>query len=176
MAITIVETVGSASANSFVSLAELASYMEGRLNSTSFDNATTDNKNRALAEATRELSAISWAGVRTDDTQALAWPRDLVRNPDDPNYDFYDDGVIPERVKRATYELALAFLKSGTVDIVSLDTTINVRRTSIAGAIETEYYDPGHRITGLARYPAVMREIRPLLAASSKMTVDVTRS
>jgi hypothetical protein len=177
MAITIDSTVGGAAANSYVTLAEWTTYLEGRLNVTAFTGAASDDiRNRALAEATRELSAISWAGVRTDDTQALAWPRDLVRNPDDPNYDFYDDGVIPERVKRATYELALAFLKSGTVDIVSLDTTINVRRTSIAGAIETEYYDPGHRITGLARYPAVMREIRPLLAASSKMTVDVTRS
>jgi hypothetical protein len=124
MAITIDATVGGAAANSYVTLAEMVSYMEGRLNSTSFDSATTDNQNRALAEATRELSALSWAGVRTDDTQALAWPRDLVRNPDDPNYDYIDSDVIPERIKRATYELAFQFLKAGTRDIVSQDTTL----------------------------------------------------
>ena len=175
MAVTITATVGSASANSFVTLSEWTTYMESRLNSDAFDDATTDEQNRALTEATRELSSIMWPGVRTDDVQALAWPRELVRNPDDPNHNYYDDDIIPDRVKRATYELALAFLKAGTTDIVSQDTALDVKRSSIAGAIETEYYGPGHRTKGLARYPAVMREIGPLIQAAS-FTATVERS
>ena len=175
MAITIVATVGSASANSFVTLAEMTTYMEGRLNSDAFDDATTDEQNRSLAEATRELSAVTWAGYRTDDTQALSWPREWVVNVDDPNHDYYDNATIPDRVKRATYELALAFLKAGTTDIVSLDESLNVRSESVGqSSVATEYYDPGSRIKGLARYPAVTREIRPLLA-SAGLTTRVVR-
>lgn len=175
MPVTIVATVGSASANSFTTLAEWTTYMESRLNSDSFDDATTDEKNRALCEATRELSALVWQGYRTDDVQALAWPREWVLNPDDPNRDYFDDNVIPDRVKRATYELALAFLKAGTTDIVSLDESLNVQSESIGpGAIATSYYEPGFRIRGLARYPAVMREVRPLLEAQG-ITSPVVR-
>lgn len=174
MAITIVATPGSASANSFVLLAEWATYMEGRSNADAFDDADTDTQNRALAEATRELSAATWNGYRTDDTQALAWPRDWVVNPDDPNHNYYDSDVIPDRVKRATYELALAVLKAGTTDIFSLDTSLDIRRSSIGGAIDTEYYDPGFRVKGLARYPAVTREIRPLMAGTG-LTSRVVR-
>ena len=164
MAIVIVATVGSASANSFTTLAEWTTYMEGRLNSDDFDDATTDTQNRALAEATRELSAVAWQGQRVDDTQALAWPRDWVIDVDDPTCNYYDSAEIPGRIKRATYELALAFLKGGTTDLASLDETLNVKRSQI-DVIATEYYDPGQRVRGLARFPAVMREIRPLMAA-----------
>lgn len=171
MALAIDATVGGAASNSFVTLAEWTTYMEGRLNSDAFDDADSDDtRNRALAEATRELSAVGWRGDRTDDTQALAWPRQWVCNPDDPNGDYFDTGVIPDRVKRATYELALAFLKAGTTDIVSLDdTTLNVKRSQI-DVIATEYYEPGFRVKGLARFPAVMREIRPLMASAGFVT------
>ena len=165
MALTIDATVGGASANSFVLLTEFATYMESRSNSDAYDDADSDDtRNRALAEATRELSALMWQGYRVDDTQALAWPRDLVANPDDPNGAFYDNDAIPGRIKRATYELALAVLKAGTTDIFSLDESLNVQSEEIGGAISTSYYEPSARIRGLARYPAVMREIRPLLA------------
>ena len=162
MAITIDATVGGGSANSFVTLAEMTTYMEGRLNSSSFDDATTDNQNRALAEATRELSAVMWKGYRVDDTQALAWPRQWAWNPDDPTQDYFATTVIPDRIKRATYELALAFLKAGTTDIASIESDRLVKREKI-DVIETEYVDTAMRPKGLARYPAVMREIAPLL-------------
>lgn len=173
MAITIDATVGGASANSFVTLSEWTTYMEGRLNSDAFDDATTDSQNRALAEATRELSAANWRGYRVDDTQALAWPRQWAHDPDSPAQDYYDIDVVPERVKRATYELALAFLKAGTADVASLDSDRLIKRQRI-DVLETEYLDPGQRPQGLARYPAVLREIRPLLAGST-LTSKVVR-
>lgn len=174
MAVVIDATVGGASANSFVTLATWTTYMQSRLNASAFDDATTDDQNRALCEATRELSVMGWQGYRTDDTQALAWPREWVPNPDDPNGDYFDNDVIPDRIKRATYELALAFLKAGTTDVVSLDTTLNVKSQTI-DVISTEYYDPAFRVKGLSRYPAVMREIRPLLH-SQGITSPVVRS
>lgn len=165
MAISIVETVGSASANSFVSAAEFASYAESRIDSSAYDDATTDAQNRALAEATRDLSARNWQGRRTDNTQALSWPREWVTNPDDANYDYYDSNVIPQRVKDATCELALQYLRAGTSDISELDATIGVKREKV-GPLETEYFDPDDRARGIARFPSVTRFIARLLAGN----------
>jgi hypothetical protein len=170
MALVIVATPGSATANSFVSLAEWTTYMESRLNDGAFTDADDDTKNRALAEATRELTALFYDGERTTETQVLAWPRDSAPDPDAPFDAFgaevdFDDDVIPERIKRATYELAFAFLKAGTTDLASLEPGLEVKRKKLIDVLgETEWFPPGDRVRGLARFPAVMREIRPLLS------------
>jgi hypothetical protein len=164
MAVAIVADAGSASANSFVTLDEAAAYMESRLNGSSWEtDATTDNKNRALVEATRELSALTWQGTRTDDTQALAWPREWVLNPDASSAGFYYESTeIPQRVKDATCELAFQFIKSGTTDVAALPATDGVIQKTI-DVISTTYADPSHRKTGIARFPRIYKLIAPLL-------------
>lgn len=174
MAVTIDATVGGASANSHVTLAEADAYMEARLNSTTWDDATADTKNRALVEATRELTVLPWAGLRVTDTQALSWPRDWVTNPDDPNYDYYANNVIPRRISDATCELAFQFVKAGTTDVASRDTTAEVVRKKV-DVLETEYAAPYHRITqGLRRYPRVWGNIAPLLIGAG-ISVPIVR-
>lgn len=162
MAVAIVATAGSASANSFVTLAEADTYMESRLNGSTWDAATTDNQNRALVEATRELSARTWLGDRVTAAQALAWPRQWAHDPDSPTSDYYSTDVVPQRVKDACCELAFQFIKAGTTDVAALDSTDGVVRKKI-DVIETEYA-PFSRARGLARYPRVMQLIAPLLA------------
>lgn len=163
MAVTIVATVGSASANSFVTLAEAATYAEARLNASTWEtSATTDNKNRALVEATRELSALVWQGKRTDSTQALSWPRQVTVDPDNPSLTYFASTVIPTRVKDATCELALAFIKSGTTDLAALDATANITRQQI-DVLSTEYAEPFARATGLRRFPRVWALVAPML-------------
>ena len=166
MAITIVATVGDATANSYVTLDEMTTHMEGRLNSDTFDAATTDNQNRALAEATRWLDTAMWQGYRVTDTQALSWPRQWAYDPDSPVQDYFATTVVPERLKRATYELAFAFLEAGTTDIAALDSTDGIKRKKI-DVLETEYFGPGGKSVGLAKYPAVTREVGPLMAGSA---------
>lgn len=174
MPVTIVATAGSASANSFVTLAEADTYAESRLNASTWDDATADTQNRALVEATRELSVLTWIGWRTDDVQALSWPRQLVRNPDDPYHNYYGTTVIPQRVKDATCELAFQFVKSGTTDVAALDTTLNIRREKI-DVLETEYFDPFQRATGLHRFPRVWDLIQPLVTGTG-VSVPVVRA
>lgn len=175
MAITVVATVGSASANSFATAAEMATYMEGRLNDSAYTSADADDVNRALVEATRELSARMWRGRRVDETQALSWPRQWVVDPDSPNYDYFDTDVVPQRVKDATCELAFQFLKAGTTDVAALDSTITVKRKKV-GPLETEYAEPFQRPKGLARYPSVTRYLWGLLEGSSGPVVRRVRS
>lgn len=174
MAVAIVATVGSASANSFATLAEADTYAEARLNTTLWDAATDDSCNRALVEATRELNYLRWQGRRADDTQALAWPRDWARNPDDPNYDFYDTDEIPQRVKDATCELALQFIKNGTTDIAALPGDAEVISKTV-DVISKTFASPGQRRQGLRRFPSVWRYIAPLLEETNSSALRVVR-
>lgn len=175
MAVVIDATVGGASANSYATLADAETYMEGRLNSTTWDAATTDQKNRALVEAARELQVLAWDGSRVDDTQAMAWPRSWVVDPDDPNGDYYEETVVPVRVSEAQMELAFQFIRAGTTDLAALDSTDGIIRKKI-DVLETEYARPYERVRGLQRYPRVWDRILPLLAATGTgANVEVVR-
>jgi hypothetical protein len=173
MAVSITATAGSASANSFVTLVEANAYAEARLNASLWDAATDDSKNRSLVEATREISNLSFIGVRTDDTQVLSWPRELAVDPDDPNADYFDSTELPTRVKNATCELAFQFIKAGTTDVAAMDATEGVIRKKV-DVLETEYAEPWARSRGLDRYPRVVAFLRPLLV-SAGFTVRTVR-
>lgn len=171
MPITIVATPGSAVANSFVTLDEANAYMAGRLNASAWDAAVFDDRNRALVEASREISVRTWKGTRTDSVQALSWPRWFVLNPDLPfsGITYYDSTVIPDRVKNATCELAFQFIKAGTTDIAAQDALQNITEKAI-GPIRTTYQNPLNRTQGIARFPRVMAYIRPLLLSGGRST------
>ena len=178
MALTIVATAGSASANSFVTEAEQISYMATRLNASTWTTVTgatcTETEKAAMIEATRELSALRWLGYRTDDTQILSWPRQDVLNPDSPSELDLDDETIPQRVKDATAELAFQFLKAGTTDVAALDPNAHVAVKTV-DVLTTEYVPVWARKTGLARYPSVLRYLRGLLAPTSGNALTVVR-
>ncbi len=104
MAATIVATLKSATANSYVTLAEANTYFETVPDSTTWDNKTDDQKNRALISATRWIDSLNFYGDRCDDGQALKWPRN--------NYHVDDVELactaIPKDIKYAQYELSRA--------------------------------------------------------------------
>ena len=168
MAIAIDATAGGASSNSYSTLAEALTYMSGRLNSSLWDNATTDSQNRALVSASTELTALSWDGSRATTTQALAWPRWAALNPDSPVGFLYTSDIVPDRVKNATCELAFQYLVAGTTDIATLDPMLGIVGESV-GPISVSY-QPYQKPQGLARFPSVMRFIRPLLSSVANST------
>jgi hypothetical protein len=104
VAATINATLKSATANSFVTLAEADAYFETVPSSTQWDNKSNDAKNRALISATRWIDTLNFYGDRCDQDQALSWPRN----------NYHVDRVelvcsaIPNDIKYATYELANA--------------------------------------------------------------------
>lgn len=136
MASAIVATVGSASANSYVTLAEAVTYFGDKLNVKAWDVAETANQTKALLMAARRLERENWIGTRVTSTQALAWPRGDAQKPDGlgGNNDYipgagaltsyrggygiyfasfgetYSTTEIPQPVKDAQCELALAYL------------------------------------------------------------------
>ena len=173
MAITIIETPGAADANSFVSLAEVETYMLGRGNKTLWDAASDPNKNIAIADATQEIDLRCYEGVRADTVQALDWPRDWAVDPDSPTLSYFDNDVVPTRIKNATAELAFQFIKAGTTDLAAIDAATNIKRKKV-DVLETEYFSGTATPTGLGRFPRIMGYLRPLLA-NAGLTINLVR-
>ena len=122
MAISIVTTASSSTANSYISLSDADDIVDGFVEDddvTAWGSATDDQKNRALYTATQRIDRERFIGARTEDDQALQWPRTGVRKPDTYvntyatgfpfriSDDFFDDDEIPDQVKKAQVVLAL---------------------------------------------------------------------
>jgi hypothetical protein len=122
MAIAIDATVGGASANSYLTLADAQAIIDGFVEDadvTAWASATTDQKNRALFTATQRLDRERYLGARATDTQALQWPRTGVRKPDTYintyavgfpfriTTDYFTDTEIPDQIKYAQVVLAV---------------------------------------------------------------------
>lgn len=177
MAVTIVATAGSSTANSYITLDEADDYVEAMISSTDVGQWTTgtdDLRNRALAAAAQRLDRERFLGARADDSQALQWPRTGVRKPDTYvntyatgfpfriSEDYFADDEIPDQIKHAQIELAV-YLKNNT-DGISLSGLNDYKRVKIgslditpdkAGAIGADHVPPmferyltGLRISG----------------------------
>tara|TARA_R100000781_G_scaffold68546_1_gene43159 strand:- start:210 stop:776 length:567 start_codon:yes stop_codon:yes gene_type:complete len=133
MAITIVATAGSASANSYLTLSDANAIVEGLVpddDVKAWEAGTTsdDYRNRALYTACQRIDRERFLGARADDTQSLQWPRTGVRKPDTYintyatgfpfriTTDYYTDTEIPDQVKKAQVVLAV-YLQNNTSGI-----------------------------------------------------------
>ena len=102
---TLDSSVGTSTANSYVSVADADEYFSSHINSSLWDSQT--NKSDLLIYATQLLDQyMDWDGIRVNDEsqQALEWPR-IVED--------YPNNVIPKRVVQATCELALYVAQNG---------------------------------------------------------------
>ena len=110
MALILVATAGAANANTYATLAEANTYhTELRLHSETLWKAkTTDEKNRALAWATKLIDEnFDFNGVPSYEDQALRWPRTNVYTIDGDEIDYE---TIPQFLKNATAEFAYFLL------------------------------------------------------------------
>lgn len=108
MAITLDATVGGASSNTYATVAEGNTYHEAHVYTDTWDEASTADKNKALAMATRLLDDnVEWNGAKATKEQALRWPRHGIRDED--GY-YVDSDVIPQFLKDATAEYARLLL------------------------------------------------------------------
>ena len=173
MTLVVVATPGAQNANSFVTVAEADAYLDGRLNVSAWESSTADIRARAVVEASRNLSFQRWKGSTVTATQALSWPRAYVENPDAPFDDealtlddiiYFPENVVPVRVKNATCELALQYIKAGGNDVAMPDPTDGIASQAV-DVINVSYVTNGMRVTkGLNRFPRVMDFIGPLLS------------
>lgn len=116
MALTLVKEdgTGKADANTYALVADGDAYHDGHLYATAWTAATTENKEKALAFATRLIDAeYQFNGAKVSASQALQWPRDDCPDPDGrrSNSDgFLAADAVPRAVVQATCELARELL------------------------------------------------------------------
>ena len=134
MAATITATLSSASANSYVTLAEANTYFETVPDSSTWTNKTDDQKNRALIAATRWIDSFVFFGDRCDQGQALKFPRN--------NYQVDDVELacttIPNNIKYAQYELARALANDTDAMTGNVGTNGNIAQAKL-GDLEVKY-------------------------------------
>ena len=128
---------GLPNANSYISQAEGDAYFEAHLYGDSWTNASTEDKDKAMAHATRLLDAhTNWrTGSKKTANQALQWPREGA----------YKDGfeispsVVPVEVKNATAELAMLMISNNLTADVDQNNLNSI--TLGKGALEIEFND-----------------------------------
>jgi hypothetical protein len=94
------ETTITVGENSYIDIDGADEYFAGRLHAESWGGANSETKEKALRQATREIDRQPLTGRKTETSQTLAFPR-------------YPDTEIPEAVKEACCEEALALLERG---------------------------------------------------------------
>ncbi len=154
MAFTFVATPGASNANSYLTVAEYADYIQTAFEPTEASNALDDPQN--LVMATRTLNALlsghrrlvvgteypyyivspAWTGAPATTTQSLPWPRIGMY---DTNGNAIAEDVIPLDLKNATAELA-RLLKSGDRTVDNDVTTQGITAVK-AGSVEVKFRD-----------------------------------
>lgn len=105
-------TVGGASSDSYVSLAEAATYFGARFGTDAWDALSDANKEKALKQATREVDSHLFLGRRNYWSQALQFPRAYPYHREEPRQSTAVE--IPTSVKHATCEQALFIVQHAT--------------------------------------------------------------
>lgn len=139
--------------NAYVDADTADAYFGDRLNASAWSGASAAQKDQALVTATLRLDQLTFKGVRTDSSQPLAWPRWGVKDED--GY-LLDSDTVPDRIKRATMELALTLLAADGDALA--DTGMEGFDSVKVGPITV---DVRHRKQSLPDH--VRREVAPLL-------------
>lgn len=134
-------TPGSATGNSYATLAEFKTYAAARFPAvTWFGTATDPQLEQMLIAACRELNAcFDWTGRATDSVQALSWPRVGMRNRNGFTIDSSGANSIPVDLKNAQCEFALQL---GASDRLGDNVPIHKGITGIkAGSVSLQFAD-----------------------------------
>ena len=90
----------SETTTAYMTTEEAETYFAGRLHAESWGETSDADKEKALRQATKEIDRQLLKGRKATDTQELAFPR-------------HPDTEVPEAVKEACCEIALALLERG---------------------------------------------------------------
>ena len=186
MAIAIVATAGSATANSYITLSDAQDIVDGLVEDddvVAWGSATTDQKNRALYTAAQRIDRERFLGARVTDTQAMQWPRTGVRKPDTYintyavgfpfriTTDYYTDTEIPVQIQKAQVTLAVYLHnnKSG----LNLSGLEDYKRVGVGGvAVEPQHSGA----VGADRVPPMFERFFTGLRISGPGNVAIKRS
>lgn len=134
-------TVGGASANSYLTVADATAILADRPRVDLWDDADPEDQAKYLVWATQLIEdQVCWKGTRTTTTQALQWPRIGVETRDHDA--FIPDNIIPSFLKRATALEALYLLRSDPTALPANETARGIKSVT-ADTVAVEFAEPG---------------------------------
>ncbi len=170
MALVVEDGTGKSDAESYISTADVTTYLTARRVATDFATwtaADATTKEIAVRLATQWLDARyheRWRGVKFSGTQALNWPRDSVE------LDSYilSASDIPQQLLDATAELALKETDGDTLFADMADEgTVSSKAVRIGLISESIDYSGGSR--GIKRYRLVEALVSVLIEPSNQL-------
>lgn len=147
--------------NSYVTVADADVFFANRLDVAAWAEADETMKGQALITATQMLDDMSWAGTAVNEDQPLAFPR--ISEYFDPKVGsivYLDGSMIPNRIIRATLELAYHLLNNdGLLDAAGGIESITIGTIKLDG------------IKAVNKLPMFIRNvIKPLLVNAGAST------
>ncbi|EPY00607.1 DnaT-like ssDNA-binding protein [Magnetospirillum fulvum] len=118
--------------DTFVSVEDADAYFAGRLYASTWEDADTEDREKALRMAAGILDREAYLGAITSTTQALSWPRQGVY---DAEGRAIGNTTIPSAIQAAQCELALRLLSE---DLTEDDSNKGVQAIQ-AGSVRLEY-------------------------------------
>ena len=170
MALVVEDGTGKADANSYLSAEDATAYLTVYATAGNLVTWTASAaKDAALMVATQYLDnefAGQWRGVRTNETQALAWPRDGVE--DDDGFGV-DDDAVPQKLQDACAELALRVVLGDSLHPVETSPGAVQSESITVGPVSKSKTYAGSRPTAGYGYPKVHALIRSLLQGGGRV-------
>ncbi len=122
---------------SYCTISEAESYFATRINSQSWDDASLNDKIKALNTATSDIDNLNFSGIKADCNQLLEFPRIYKKR-----YDIHHNlisviaPIIPPNIKKACCEISISYLEG-----VLLEDEINNMNiiSSGFGGVQTMY-------------------------------------
>jgi hypothetical protein len=128
--------------SSWLDVADANTYFANTFNASAWNAISTAEQTVALAEATKWLETLCWAGEKCDPAQPMAWPRKIAAT------DCCASAVcttLPPAIVQAVAELALALHSNQTALVSSTaaaSPTGPVKRQKL-DVLEVEYFEAG---------------------------------
>lgn len=169
MALTVEDGTGLASADSYLSVADADTYHTDHGDNSSWSGAATAAKEEALRLGTQYLDAMygqRWLGTRTNESQALDWPRADVED-----YDRFSiaSNVVPQAIKDAVAEAARRSISETDGLLPDIDEPGTIKSESDAvGALKTSTTYTGGK-SQIPRFRIIDLLVAGLVRSSSTM-------
>jgi hypothetical protein len=145
-------------------LADAKEYFGGRLGTTAWDDADSNDQKKSIVNAARMLDrGVTWSGEKTVSSQPREWPRDNATCDGEA----VTDGTTPDDIARGQFELALALLEDESIQD-SPSTGSNIKSAG-AGTAKVEFFKPTIDSSNQTRFPTVVHELVGCFQESSSL-------
>lgn len=128
-------------ATSYLTEAAAQVYLDARLNTEPWDDASSSDRDKSLCMATEIIDRLNYLGTKTDENQTLQFPRN-------------DDTVVPVDIEKACVEIALALLDGIDPDLEHQNLRLIAQGYANVRSTYNHMAHPAHVLAGVPSFRA----------------------